>query len=56
MFNSIPASNIAAIYPATIGGGGNPLGLNATLLAKDSVYPSYEYFFGKLGWSALWLG
>lgn len=48
MFNSIPASNIAAIYPATIGGGGNPLGLNATLLAKDSVYPSYEYFSENL--------
>lgn len=42
-FNSIPASNIAAIYPAVIGGGGNPLGLNTTLLVASAIYPNYEY-------------
>ena len=48
MFNSIPASNIAAIYPAVIGGGGNPLGLNTTLFASNAVYPNYEYFSNVL--------
>ena len=43
MFDSIPASNIAAVYPAVIGGGGNPLGLNTTLFVSDAVYPNYEY-------------
>lgn len=48
MFNSIPASNIAAIYPAVIGGGGNPLGLNTTLFVSGAVYPNYEYFSADL--------
>lgn len=43
MFDSIPASNIAAVYPAVIGGGGNPLGLNTTLFVSDAVYPNFEY-------------
>lgn len=47
-FNSIPASNIAAIYPAVIGGGGNPLGLNTNLFVQDAVYPNYEYFSADL--------
>lgn len=47
-FNSIPASNIAAVYPAVIGGGGNPLGLNTTLLAANAVFPNYEYFSPNL--------
>lgn len=42
-FNSIPAKNIAAVYPAVIGGGGNPLGLNTVLLASEAVFPNYEY-------------
>lgn len=44
MFNSIPASNIAAVYPAVIGGGGNPLGLNTNLFVNDAVYQNFEYF------------
>lgn len=47
-FNSIPASNIAAVYPAVIGGGGNPLGLNTNLFVQDAVYPNYEYFSATL--------
>ncbi|AID17972.1 tail sheath [Acinetobacter phage YMC11/12/R2315] len=47
-FNSIPASNIAAVYPAVIGGGGNPLGLNTTLFVNEAVYPNYEYFSNTL--------
>lgn len=47
-FKSIPASNIAAIYPAVIGGGGNPLGLNTTLINAHSVYPNYQYFSDEL--------
>ena len=43
MFDSIPASNIAAVYPAVIGGGGNPLGLNTTLFVENAVYPNFEY-------------
>lgn len=48
MFKSIPASNIAAIYPAVIGGGGNPLGLNTTLINAHAVYPSYQYYSADL--------
>lgn len=48
MFDSIPASNIAAVYPAVIGGGGNPLGLNTTLFVSDAVYPNYEYTTASL--------
>lgn len=48
MFNSIPASNVAAVYPAVIGGGGNPLGLNTNLFVQDAVYPNYEYFSNTL--------
>ena len=48
LFKSIPASNIAAIYPAVIGGGGNPLGLNTTLLVQEAVYQNYEYFSADL--------
>lgn len=44
MFKSIPASNIAAIYPAVLGAGGNPLGLNANLLSPTALYASNEYF------------
>lgn len=47
-FNSIPASNIAAVYPAVIGGGGNPLGLNTNLFVQDAIYPNYEYFSNTL--------
>lgn len=47
-FNSIPASNIAAVYPAVIGGGGNPLGMNTTLFVAGAVYPNYEYFSADL--------
>lgn len=47
-FNSIPASNIAAIYPAVIGGGGNPLGLNTNIFVQDAVYANYEYFSADL--------
>lgn len=48
MFKSIPASNIVAIYPAVIGGGGNPLGLNTNLFLNEAVYPNYEYFSADL--------
>ena len=48
MFKSIPASNIVAIYPAVIGGGGNPLGLNTNLFINEAVYPNYEYFSADL--------
>lgn len=48
LFKSIPASNIAAIYPAVIGGGGNPLGLNTNLLVQEAVYQNYEYFSADL--------
>lgn len=48
MFKSIPASNIAAIYPAVIGGGGNPLGLNTTLFVQEAIYSNYEYFSAEL--------
>ena len=44
MFKSIPASNIAAVYPAVLSAGGNPLGLNTNLVSSDALYPSYEYF------------
>lgn len=44
MFKSIPASNIVAVYPAVLGAGGNPLGLNANILHDNAVYPNYEYF------------
>ena len=43
MFKSIPASNLVAIYPAVIGGGGNPLGLNTNLFVNEAVYQNYEY-------------
>lgn len=43
MFKSIPASHIAAVYPAVISAGGNPLGLNANVLADDAIYPNFEY-------------
>ena len=42
-FKSIPASTLAAIYPAVLGAGGNPLGLNANVLDDNAVFPSYEY-------------
>lgn len=44
MFKSIPASNIAAVYPAVLSAGGNPLGLNTNLLSPNALYSSYEYF------------
>lgn len=44
MFKSIPASNIAAVYPDVLGAGGNPLGLNTNVVSDDATYPSYEYF------------
>ena len=44
LFKSIPASNIAAVYPAVLTAGGNPLGLNTNLISISAVYPSYEYF------------
>lgn len=47
-FKSITASNIAAVYPAVIGGGGNPLGLNTTLLVADATLPNYEYISADL--------
>lgn len=47
-FNSIPASNVAAIYPAAIGGGGNPLGLNTTLFVQEALFSNYEYFSADL--------
>lgn len=43
MFKSIPASHIAAVYPAVLGAGGNPLGLNTNILADGAIYPNYEY-------------
>ena len=43
MFKSIPASNIAAVYPAVLSGGGNPLGLNTNLVTAKALYPSYEF-------------
>ena len=48
MFKSIPASNLAAVYPAVIGGGGNPLGLNTNLFVQDAIYTNYEYFSPEL--------
>ncbi|WP_347220292.1 DUF3383 domain-containing protein [Chryseobacterium sp.] len=48
MSKSIPASNLVAIYPAAIGGGGNPLGLNTNLFVQDAVYQNYEYFSADL--------
>lgn len=48
MFNSIPASNIAAVYPAVIGGGGNPLGLNTNLFTNDATFQNFEYFSADL--------
>jgi len=48
MFKTIPASNIAAVYPAVIGGGGNPLGLNTNLFVQDAVYQNYQYFSEEL--------
>jgi len=48
MFDSIPADNIAAVYPAVIGGGGNPLGLNTTLFVSGAVYPNFEYTTASL--------
>lgn len=44
MFKSIPASNLVAVYPAVLGAGGNPLGLNTNILNDAAVYPNYEYF------------
>ena len=43
MFKSIPASHIAAVYPAVLSAGGNPLGLNTNILDERAVYPNYEY-------------
>jgi len=43
MFKSIPARTIAAVYPAVLGAGGNPLGLNTNILDGNAVYPNYEY-------------
>lgn len=43
MFKSIPASHIAAVYPAVLGAGGNPLGLNTNILDDGAIYPNYEY-------------
>lgn len=44
MFKSIPASNIAAVYPDVLGAGGNPLGLNTNVASDTAIYPAYEYF------------
>lgn len=43
MFKSIPATHIAAVYPAVLGAGGNPLGLNTNILDDGAIYPNYEY-------------
>ena len=43
MFKSIPASHIAAVHPAVLGAGGNPLGLNTNILDDRAIYPNYEY-------------
>lgn len=43
MFKSIPASHIAAVYPAVLSAGGNPLGLNTNILDENAIYPNYEY-------------
>lgn len=48
LFKSIPASNIAAVYPAVIGGGGNPLGLNTNLFVQEALFSNYEYFSAEL--------
>lgn len=44
LFKSIPASNIAAVYPAVLTAGGNPLGLNTNLISNTALYPAFEYF------------
>ena len=44
MFKSIPASNIAAVYPDGLGAGGNPPGLNTNVASDTALYPVYEYF------------
>jgi hypothetical protein len=48
MFKSIPASNIAAVYPDVLGAGGNPLGLNTNVASDIAIYPSYEYTTASL--------
>lgn len=47
MFKSIPASHIAAVYPAVLGAGGNPLGLNTNILDDRAIYPNYGYTAAK---------